>query len=351
MNLRLDDPLLRRGGAVCVSILAVYLLVTYVLAYLTPFVAAYAAALMLDRPVGFLQRRCGLRRGLAALLGLVTLGVAVGGVGAAVVNNVRREAVQFIAHIPDFLEHVTGMVEGFLGESAVMGNVYGRGQGGFSAANFGLVEGITEFVQNTIGDGVATTSWALFKTLPGFVIWVMLFAISCFFFIKDKQLISAAVARNTPKGLHRWCAGQQRGMIGVLGGYVRAQLIIMTVIALISVGALMFRGYEYALLMGVMIAFVDALPLVGSALILLPWAAVSLVQGQITAGLYLLALWGVNFLVRQLMEPKVLSASIGLHPILMLVSMYGGLRLLGPVGLLVGPMWMMSVKISYSHST
>jgi len=178
--------------------------------------------------------------------------------------------------------------------------------------------------------------------------WVLLFAISCFFFIKDKHFITAAVVRNSPRELVLWFSHLRRGMLGVLAGYVRAQLFIMSIIAVITVGALALHGYQYALFMGLLIAFIDALPFVGSALILAPWALVSIIQGDLYSGLYFLALWVINFLVRQLLEPKVLSASIGIHPILLLVSIYAGLRMIGPLGLLIGPMWVMSVRMTIS---
>jgi len=203
-------------------------------------------------------------------------------------------------------------------------------------------------VHNSFVDGVAQTYIVLFRSFSHFIIWVMLLALSIFFFAIDRRLIKEVIIRNSPPEFQAWLAKLKAGMIGAFAGYLKAQAIIMSVIAVINVGALMLHGYEYALFMGLLIALLDALPIIGSSLIFIPWALISLLQGSVYSGLYFLALLGINFFVRQLLEPKVLSVSIGLHPILTLASIYVGLRLLGPPGLIIGPMWVMALRIMFS---
>jgi len=349
MNIRLtDDPFLWRGLVVFASLVGTYLFFTYVFAYLSPFIVAYAASLAMEPLVGFFERRLGISRDLATLLGIVIFVFAIGYVGVALVNNVWREAVLFTAQIPELLAHGMQLLDGFIYGSEALGAVFDWAPDWLGSWSDGLVLSLAEFAQSTIGDGVAYTSITLFRTLPSFVMWVLLFVISAFFFVKDKHLIRAAVVRNSPRELRAWFSRLRLGMIVALAGYVKAQLFIMSIVGLISFGGLAIYGYQYALFMGLLIAVLDGLPFVGSSLILVPWAVLSLIQGDMYSGLYFLALWGINFLVRQLLEPKVLSASIGIHPILMLVSIYAGLRLIGPLGILVGPMWVMSMRITLS---
>ncbi|MCL2616688.1 MAG: AI-2E family transporter, partial [Defluviitaleaceae bacterium] len=233
-------------------------------------------------------------------------------------------------------------------ESNMLAIVYEWAPDWLGAWGSGLALSLTELAQSLIGDGVAYTSITLFRSLPSFIMWVLLFAISSFFFVKDRQMIREVVARNSPRELRVWFGKIKQGMLGVLTGYVKAQLFIGSIVGIITVCALALHGYQYALFMGLLIAVLDALPIIGSSLILIPWALISIVQGQMSSGLYFMALWAINFLVRQLLEPKVLSVSIGIHPIMMLISMYTGLRLIGPLGLLVGPMWVMSMRITFS---
>ena len=351
MNIRLTDPFLWRGLIICASLLATHLFFTYIFTYLSPFIMAYAASLAMEPLVGFFERRLRLSRGLATLLGIVIFVFVIGYAGVALVNNVWREAVLFTAQIPDLIAHGTQLIEGFLYASNAFGAMSDWAPDWLGVWGGGLVISLTELAQNTIGDGVAYTSLTLFRTLPNFIMWVLLFAISAFFFAKDKNLIREAVSRNSPWELRAWFSRQRLGMMGVLTGYVKAQVFIMSIVGMISFIGLVLYGYQYALFMGLIIAILDGLPFVGSSLILVPWALISLIQGDMYSGLYFLTLWGINFLVRQLLEPKVLSDSIGIHPILMLISIYAGLRLIGPLGLLVGPMWVMSMRITLSTTT
>jgi predicted PurR-regulated permease PerM len=94
----------------------------------------------------------------------------------------------------------------------------------------------------------------------------------------------------------------------------------------------------YAFLLAVLLAVVDFLPLLGTGVILLPWAAVSLLLGEVKLGIGLAVLYGVTSVVRQVLEPKLIGEGLGLHPLVSLAAMYGGLRLFGVWGMILAPL-------------
>jgi predicted PurR-regulated permease PerM len=94
----------------------------------------------------------------------------------------------------------------------------------------------------------------------------------------------------------------------------------------------------YAFLLAVLLAVVDFLPLLGTGIILLPWAAVSLLLGEVKLGIGLAVLYGVTSVVRQVLEPKLIGEGLGLHPLVSLAAMYGGLRLFGVWGMILAPL-------------
>ena len=100
----------------------------------------------------------------------------------------------------------------------------------------------------------------------------------------------------------------------------------------------------YPLLMALLIAFADALPIVGSGTILLPWAVISAMNGDINLALALFILFVVITIVRQLLEPKVVSNQIGIHPIFTLIAMYTGYKAMGVMGMLIGPIIIIILK-------
>lgn len=70
---------------------------------------------------------------------------------------------------------------------------------------------------------------------------------------------------------------------------------------------------------------------------MIPWAIISAVNGDIKLGIALLVLYVIIMIVRQILEPKIVSGHIGIHPIFTLVAMYTGFKLSGVIGLFIGP--------------
>lgn len=96
--------------------------------------------------------------------------------------------------------------------------------------------------------------------------------------------------------------------------------------------------------MALFIAFADALPILGSGTVILPWAVICATQGNINLAIALVVLFVIISVVRQLLEPKVVSNEIGIHPIFTLVAMYTGYKIIGILGMLIGPIVIIILK-------
>lgn len=100
----------------------------------------------------------------------------------------------------------------------------------------------------------------------------------------------------------------------------------------------------YPLLMALFIAFADALPIVGSGTVMIPWAIICAFNGNINLSIALIVLYIIITIVRQLLEPKVISNQIGIHPIFTLIAMYTGYKAIGIIGMLIGPIIIIILK-------
>ncbi|HWT75930.1 MAG TPA: AI-2E family transporter, partial [Mobilitalea sp.] len=119
--------------------------------------------------------------------------------------------------------------------------------------------------------------------------------------------------------------------------YLRTQFIIMVVVAFFCVLGLTLIRNEYALLLGLGIAFLDALPILGDGLVFIPWSIIMLLNGNIYAAAILISTYLINQVVREVLEPKLLGNRIGVRPIFTLISMYVGLKLFSIAGFILGP--------------
>lgn len=87
--------------------------------------------------------------------------------------------------------------------------------------------------------------------------------------------------------------------------------------------------------MAMLIAFSDALPILGSGTVMLPWAVICGMQGDLTLAIWLIILYIIITVARQLLEPKVVSNQIGIHPVFTLIAMYTGYKMIGILGMLI----------------
>ena len=101
---------------------------------------------------------------------------------------------------------------------------------------------------------------------------------------------------------------------------------------------------NYALLLAILIAVVDILPLIGTGTILIPWAIFSFITGNAGLGSGLLVLYGIVLIIRQLAEPKIVGSSIGLHPLATLAAVYLGIKFAGFIGIFIGPIVALCIK-------
>ena len=70
---------------------------------------------------------------------------------------------------------------------------------------------------------------------------------------------------------------------------------------------------------------------------MIPWAIISAVNGDLRLGIALFILYTIVLIVHQILEPRIVSGNIGVHPIFTLLAMFTGFRISGLIGLIIGP--------------
>ena len=97
------------------------------------------------------------------------------------------------------------------------------------------------------------------------------------------------------------------------------------------------------------IGFVDALPILGSGTVMIPWAIISGLNGELTLGISIMVLLIFMSVTRQLIEPKIVSGNIGIHPIFTIIAMYTGFKIIGVLGMFIGPILLIIFKNIFSN--
>jgi sporulation integral membrane protein YtvI len=126
--------------------------------------------------------------------------------------------------------------------------------------------------------------------------------------------------------------------------YGKTQLLIMGMVMAVCAAGLAIMGNRYFVLLGILLGFVDALPVLGVGSILWPWAVICLFRKKVGMAVGLAVLYGICFFLRQWMETHYMGDQIGLSALENLMAMYVGLRLFGFLGLFYGPIGYLLLK-------
>ena len=192
----------------------------------------------------------------------------------------------------------------------------------------------------------------ILTSLPSIVLYIVITIVALYFMCTDKIYMLDQVEHHLPEKWVKKLTTHIKALIKQLGCYLKAQVklvLISFVISLVGLTIFSMTGLKvnYPLMAAIGIAIVDALPIFGSGTVMVPWAIITAFNGDVTLGIAILVLWIIMSIVRQVIEPKIVSGQIGIHPIFTLIAMYTGFRFLGFIGMFVGPIVLIVLKNIY----
>lgn len=219
-----------------------------------------------------------------------------------------------------------------------------------------LIQNSSQEILNDVyawGTKALSNTVDILTQIPRIAIYVVITILSLYFICTDKIYILDFAEHHMPKSWVRKVGQHVREITQSLGAYLKAEITLVFVSFVISLAGFyifMFVGLnvKYPLLIALVTAFVDALPILGSGTVMVPWAIISALDGDINLGIAIVVLWIIMCVVRQFIEPKVVSNKLGIHPIFTLIAMYTGFKLIGVIGMLVGPIVLIIIKSIFS---
>ena len=126
--------------------------------------------------------------------------------------------------------------------------------------------------------------------------------------------------------------------------WLRAQLIMTAITFVVLWLAFLLLQIRFAVLLAAVTAVVDALPILGSGTLLLPWAVIAALGGDYGLCIGLLSAYGAVTVLHSCLQAKLVGDQLGLHPLVSLASIYIGWCIAGIWGMLLGPIAAVTVK-------
>ncbi|MDR3270325.1 MAG: sporulation integral membrane protein YtvI [Peptococcaceae bacterium] len=296
-----------------------------------PFIIALILAVLLEPIVESLIRKLHIRRVLATIMTLILLIAIVGLIIFAVLNRLYTELSDLAIVLPDYAYWLNTFFNNMRALEHLI-NLNPQIQSAMINAIEGLLVSLQSWAKSS-----SIVLLGFLGALPGVVIVVIVSVVATILMSFNFPQVKDFLRNLSPR---RWQSSVDlvaRDLGAALVGFLRAEIMLVSVTAVITILGLMLTGNRYAVTIGVLSGILDLLPIVGTGMLFLPWVAVLCMMGLVGQGMKLLLMWAVIIIVRQMLEPKIMSKSIGLHPLPTLISMYVGLRLLGPVGVIAGP--------------
>jgi sporulation integral membrane protein YtvI len=345
-----------RAAAITVTIFgavaALYLIGRYTLALFCPFLIAFVLALLTRPVVIWLSHRTKCpKKIIAAMITLLTL-LVLGALLYALCSRLLIELQKLFVFLIEDSGEPDGQIARFIGVL----------KGFFQRIPFIEKLQKADFLQYFVGDTEAFVSeqlqtvlskfservtgalGSLLRGLPSLLLFFLVTVISCFYFAIEFEAVCRALARLVPRRFAERVPSLRSRVAEAARRYFRAYfLLFLLTFAQLVVGLVILR-VDYVFLIAFLTAVLDILPVLGVGTVLVPFALFSFATGSVSRGIGLLILYGVMTVVRQIAEPHLVGKSLGLHPILMLVSFYAGFKLFGVAGVFLGPALALLIK-------
>ncbi|MDR0906673.1 MAG: sporulation integral membrane protein YtvI [Oscillospiraceae bacterium] len=310
---------------IALALLALWLFAKFALGWLLPFLTAFLLAKAIEKPVRLLTTRLRFPRALASGLCAALVFAAVVLLVSLAVGRAVFELSALARQLPALFQSLRELIASAPPDLA-----------GYINAALGSLTSVSAKLLSLLG--------SLAQNSPRFFLFVFATAVGTFFISSGYTELSAFLLRQIPERHHKALRDFKSDIKTTVGKWARCQLLLTGITFLELFVLFLILRIDFAILLALAVAFIDMLPVLGVGTVLVPWGVVSLLGGNTPRGLTLLVAFGVILLVRNITEPKLIGAQLGLPPIAALLAMYVGFCAAGVFGMVLFPVGLILIK-------
>ena len=319
------------------SLLCIFLSFKLAIFYV-PFLIGFIISLIIEPVIRFISKKTKLTRKTSSIIVLICIFTILISLIVWGVVTLITESANLLQNINIYIEKTYNQIQKYinsidLSKVQIPNQVITLIQTGTN----NLIEFISKWISKLLTSILQTITF-----LPMMGIYIIITILSTYFICTDRLYIKGEFEHHFPKLWVKKFGIYLRKIISTLGNYLKAQTtLILISFVQVLIGLYIFKwlglNVNYPLLAALGIGFVDALPILGSGSVIIPWAIIASINGDIKLGISLFILYIIILIVHQILEPKVVSKNLGIHPIFTLIAMYTGFKIIGLIGLFLGP--------------
>lgn len=309
---------------------------------LLPFVLAWLTVFLLQPLIRFLSKNSRMPKKIISFVCITAALVLVGFAVFWICDRLLYESGRLLHSVA---ENADSIIDGIfekvnsLSDKVPIFRLF-RDSEQLSSMVSGVVDGAVAALSAKIPNWIA----AVIAALPRFVLFTVVLILAAYYIGADYSNLRAFFARQMSERCLQIAREVRASLTHTTFCYLRACLAMMGITFCELIIGFSILGIEYSFTIALFTAAVDILPVLGVGSVLVPWSIVLLIGGHYYRGFGLLIILGVCWTVRQVVEPHIVSSSIGLPPLATLAAMYAGFRLLGITGVLLFPILAMIIK-------
>src|SRR5699024_6272442 len=336
-------------------VLSIYFMIKYTFFLLLPFLIAILFSAALNPIVTMMEIKMKLPRSLATGLTIIITFAITSGIGILLFSEIIQGTTYLAEHLPAHLQTFVSFFERFLKDNILP--LYHKFTSFFhslsSSQQITLNENIQQFINQISSSGALILKNLLLKIpvflsmLPNSITIFIFIILSTFLITNDWYTLKYSIEKVIPNAMSESGKNMVIHLKKALFGFIKAQFLLVSITCgSIYIGFLMIQ-VDHALTIALIAAVVDLLPYIGTGIIFIPWIIFLFFSENYSLTINLTFLYMFVTILRQIIEPKLLSMNVGLHPLATLISLFICIQLWGFIGLILAPLLLVVLHVIY----
>ena len=308
----------------------------FILPISIPLVVAFFTALALNPIVRTMKEKLKFSRELSVIIIFLLFVLLLGVAGTFIVIKAVAQIVNFVEDVPLYFNELN--------------KIYQDWENHFKQYTSNMPPEFVKQVTDSLQDNLSTLTdkakdiftidniAQIVSKIPQYLISIIVYIIALFLFMMELPLLKNRAFSLMTETTQEKVTFMGKRLSQVMLGFLKAQLFLSLIIFFVSLIGLFIIAPDVAIIMSLIIWIIDLIPIIGSIVILGPWSLFMFLTNDISMGIQLAILAIILLAIRRTVEPKVMGQQIGLSPLITLIAMFLGLKLLGFLGFILGPL-------------
>ncbi len=294
-----------------------------------PFLLALVSVLLFEPLTVFFMKRLRLNRVAASIISSTLFSGALIGLLGLIGMKLVGELLAFWRAVPGYLREMNGYARQWIDQlSAHIGDE------GIELESW--VSSLTGALEKLAGN-ISSALFHFAKGVPDLFIFFIVYLVAVYLFAFSLPTMKSSFLSLFHESSRDQVDAVLLSLRKSVFGFLRAQLVLSALTYVITFVGLLILGTGYPLAIALLVTIVDILPVLGTGSVLVPWACYELVAGDLFTAIGLIVLYLFITVVRRSVEPKILGDAIGISALATLISLYVGYKLIGVIGMFLGP--------------